>query len=138
MLTAAEVLKLNLFGTRLIVLSACETGLGQPAVTLGMNGMKRALFQAGAENVLLTLWELQDETSAAFFTNFYERFAGGMNLHEAFETSLKACLTMPGDSMGLYLRVRCFGCFTLTRGVGYGLKNNLDRAAGQSSGQHKP
>ena len=77
-LTAEEVGALRLDGTWLVVLSACETGVGEALSGEGVFGLRRAFMIAGAENLLMTLWPVADETTAKIMTDFYkEAFATG-------------------------------------------------------------
>jgi CHAT domain-containing protein len=77
-LTAEEVGALRLDGTWMVVLSACETGVGEARSGEGVFGLRRAFMIAGAENLLMTLWPVADETTAQIMTDFYkEAFATG-------------------------------------------------------------
>jgi CHAT domain-containing protein len=77
-LTAEEVGALRLDGTWMVVLSACETGMGEARSGEGVFGLRRAFMIAGAENLLMTLWPVADETTAKIMTDFYkEAFATG-------------------------------------------------------------
>jgi CHAT domain-containing protein len=72
-LTAAELAGLDLTGAQLVVLSACETGLGQTRTAMGEGvfGLERALTQAGARSVVLSLWQVADEETAALMGRFW-------------------------------------------------------------------
>ena len=76
--TAEEVGGLKLKGTWLVVLSACETGTGQAKAGEGVMGLRRGFIQAGAQNLLMTLWPISDETTVQIMLDFYDRaFASG-------------------------------------------------------------
>ena len=76
--TAEEVGGLKLKGTWLVVLSACETGTGQAKAGEGVMGLRRGVIQAGAQNLLMTLWQISDETTVQIMLDFYGRaFASG-------------------------------------------------------------
>ncbi|MBF0424640.1 MAG: tetratricopeptide repeat protein [Magnetococcales bacterium] len=76
-LTALEVMSLNLTGTRLAVLSACETGLGEIHEGEGVYGLRRAFQEAGVEKVMASLWEVSDAGTQALMTGFYKRLMEG-------------------------------------------------------------
>ena len=76
--TAEEVGGLKLKGTWLAVLSACETGTGEAKAGEGVMGLRRGFIQAGAQNLLMTLWPISDETTVQIMLDFYNRaFASG-------------------------------------------------------------
>ncbi|MBF0452570.1 MAG: tetratricopeptide repeat protein [Candidatus Magnetomorum sp.] len=83
-LTALEVLGLKLFGTRLVVLSACETGLGEIHAGEGVYGLRRAFLEAGARTVLNSLWEVSDKGTQALMTGLYKNVLKGMSVRQAF------------------------------------------------------
>ncbi len=75
--TAMEALGLDLNGTELVVLSACETGVGSIKQGEGVYGLRRAFQEAGAHAVLSTLWTISDEGTQVFMEKFYTRFLNG-------------------------------------------------------------
>jgi len=84
-LTAYEVQDLDLQGTELVVLSACETGLGTVSVGEGVFGLRRALAVAGAGGVLMSLWSVPDKESRELMGRFYGHWLEGMSPYEALQ-----------------------------------------------------
>ncbi len=89
-LTALEVLALNLEGTELVTLSACETGVGDIQVGEGVYSLNRAFQEAGAKAVLSTLWSVDDEKTKLFMQHFYSLVLSGISAQDALQkTQLK-------------------------------------------------
>ena len=84
-LTAMEAGNLNLRGTELVVLSACNTGQGDVKNGEGVFGLRRALEEAGAQAVLMSLWSVPDEETLELMQLFYKKWLGGMEIHEALK-----------------------------------------------------
>ncbi len=82
-LTALEVLDLNLAGTQLAILSACETGLGEIHEGEGVYGLRRAFQEAGVASVVSSLWEVSDAGTQALMSALYSRLMKGQPPHLA-------------------------------------------------------
>lgn len=94
-LTALEVLSLDLSGTRLVVLSACETGLGEIHEGEGVYGLRRSFQEAGVAEVVSSLWEVSDAGTQALMTDFYDRILNGTPAREALRDTQLAMLDSP-------------------------------------------
>jgi CHAT domain-containing protein/Tfp pilus assembly protein PilF len=94
-LTALEVLGLNLAGTELAVLSACETGLGEIHIGEGVYGLRRAFREAGAREIVMSLWEVSDAGTQALMTEMYARLIAGDAPREALRGAQKKLLEDP-------------------------------------------
>jgi tetratricopeptide (TPR) repeat protein/CHAT domain-containing protein len=77
-LTALEVTGLDLRGTQLVVLSACETGVGELAAGEGVYGLRRALVLAGSHSQVISLWKVDDAATQELMVAYYDRLLSGM------------------------------------------------------------
>ncbi len=85
-LYSGEVYNLNL-NADLVVLSACETGLGKIASGEGLLGLSRAFFYAGANNLIVSLWKVEDQATADLMVSFYQEYLNSKSKN--FGTSLR-------------------------------------------------
>lgn len=82
-LTSSEIAQLDLHNVDLIVLSACQTALGE-ANSDGVFGLQRGFKKAGAHTLVMSLWKVDDEATQILMSQFYKNIAAGKNFHTAF------------------------------------------------------
>lgn len=83
-LTSEEISTLDLNNTELVVLSACETGLGDETDGEGIMGLQRAFKLAGVKTIIMSLWKVPDSETSLLMQNFYKNWLNGMDKHKAF------------------------------------------------------
>jgi CHAT domain-containing protein len=86
-LQAKEVSNMDLRNTKLVVLSACETGLGDIKGSEGVFGLQRSFKMAGVDYLLMSLWQVPDEATQKLMTMFYENLFNGQQIREAFKNA---------------------------------------------------
>ncbi|CAN0585279.1 unnamed protein product, partial [Ectocarpus sp. 12 AP-2014] len=86
-LTALEISNMDLSNTDLVVLSACDTGLGDINGSEGVYGLQRAFKMAGVDMILMTLWPIPDKETPEFMQKFYTDWLGEGNIREAFKNA---------------------------------------------------
>jgi CHAT domain-containing protein/Flp pilus assembly protein TadD len=89
-LFADEVARLNLLGTELVVMSACETALGQVNNSEGVFGLQRAFKLAGAETLIMSLWKVDDGATGEFMEQFYRNWLSGKSKQDAMKEAQRS------------------------------------------------
>ncbi|MBK8291240.1 MAG: CHAT domain-containing protein [Flammeovirgaceae bacterium] len=87
LLTAFEVINLNLDSTLLVVLSACETANGDVNHGEGVYGLQRALRVAGAQNMIMSLWKVDDEATQKLMVDFYSHWLKTKDMRASFRAA---------------------------------------------------
>lgn len=94
-LTALEVASMDLRGTELVVLSACETGVGEVDAGEGVYGLRRALAIAGARAQVMSLWKVDDAATRDLMIAYYKGLSEGTGRGEALRVAQRAVLADP-------------------------------------------
>lgn len=84
-LTADEVSRVDLSNCKLVVLSACNTGLGTVDMVDGVFGLQRGFKQAGVGSIVMSLWKVDDQATAELMIAFYQALNAGRTPHEALD-----------------------------------------------------
>jgi CHAT domain-containing protein len=95
-LTALEASNLSLWGTRLVTLSACDTGVGEVRNGEGVYGLRRAFVIAGAETVLMSLWPVSDSVTRDLMSSYYRGLKAGRGRGDALRQAKLAMLNRKG------------------------------------------
>ncbi len=101
-LTALEAAGLNLSGTKLLVLSACKTGLGDVQNGEGVYGLRRAFAIAGAESQLMSLWAVNDYKTNKLMVDYYQRLKNNVGRSEALRQTQLEMLQNPESQHPYY------------------------------------
>ena len=113
-LTAEDVSTLDLQGTWLVTLSACDTGSGQARAGEGVMGLRRGFIQAGAQNLLMTLWPISDEVTVQIMSDFYEAAHKSGNAPESLAEVQREWLIKLRTEKGLAQAVNLAGPFIMS------------------------
>ncbi|MBD2115168.1 MULTISPECIES: tetratricopeptide repeat protein [Cyanophyceae] len=101
-LTALEVTGLDLRGTQLVVLSACQTGLGALSTGEGLYGLRRAFVLAGAQSQVISLWKVSDDATQKLMVAYYQTLLAGTPRAEALRATQLAFLQEPAYAHPYY------------------------------------
>jgi CHAT domain-containing protein len=112
--SAEEVGGLQLDRTWLVVLSACDTGGGEAKAGEGVMGLRRGFIQAGAQNLLMTLWPISDETTVQIMLDFYDAAFKSGNAPQALADTQRDWLVKLRKERGLLDTVRLAGPFIMS------------------------
>jgi CHAT domain-containing protein/tetratricopeptide (TPR) repeat protein len=113
-LTAEDVSILDLQGTWLVTLSACDTGSGEARAGEGVMGLRRGFIQAGAQNLLMTLWPISDEVTVQIMSDFYDAAHKIGNAPEALAEVQRKWLMKLRTEKGLAQAVNLAGPFIMS------------------------
>ncbi|MER0203689.1 MAG: CHAT domain-containing protein, partial [Nitrosomonas sp.] len=101
-LTAMEAANLDLWGTQLVVLSACETGVGEVQNGQGVFGLRRALVIAGSETQVMSLWKVDDDGTKELMVDYYQRLLNSEGRSEAMRQTQLAMLASDNRNHPFY------------------------------------
>ena len=113
-LTAEDVSTLDLQGTWLVTLSACDTGSGEARAGEGVMGLRRGFIQAGTQNLLMTLWPISDEITVQIMSDFYEAAHKSGNAPTALAVVQREWLVRLRTEKGLARAVNLAGPFIMS------------------------
>ena len=101
-LTALEASSLNLWGTKLVTLSACDTGLGEVRNGEGVYGLRRAFVVAGSETQVMSLWPVSDAVSRETMVGYYTALRAGLGRGDALRRAKLSLLERPSRQHPYY------------------------------------
>lgn len=101
-LTALEASGLNLWGTKLVTLSACDTGLGEVRDGEGVYGLRRAFVLAGAETLVMSLWPVSDSMTRETMVRYYTGLRAGVGRGDALRLAKLWMLKQRGRQHPFY------------------------------------
>lgn len=109
MISALEVFSLNIRNTQLVVLSACETGLGRVHSGEGMLGLRSAFKMAGARTVINSLWKADDQTTRLLMEEFYRNILDGQTVSYSLRMAKLKIYTVVNPSPYFWALFVCYG-----------------------------
>lgn len=114
LLTAKEISDMDLRGLDLVVLSACQTGLGDISQSEGVFGLQRGFKKAGANSILMSLWEVESRATQILMTQFYKNYLSGKSKHESLRSAQKYLREYDN---GKYKEPKYWAAFILLDGI---------------------
>jgi CHAT domain-containing protein len=96
-LTAEDIATLNLVETEMVVLSACETAIGDVLTGEGVFGLRGAFSVAGARSIVMSLWKVPDTETKELMVRFYENLSRGMTRPAALRAAKLQAKSVNGD-----------------------------------------
>ncbi|WP_420346187.1 CHAT domain-containing protein [Pelagibius sp.] len=102
LLTAAEIRHLDMHCSELVVLSACDTGVGSVIAGEGVFGLRRALYLAGAQSTVTSLWKVSSDSTVVFMEHFYSAMRNGRSPGDALREAQLSMLSDPATSHPYY------------------------------------
>jgi CHAT domain-containing protein len=136
-LTAEEISKMKLQGTWLVSVSACESGMGRSLDGEGMLGLRRGFQQAGAQNLLLCIWPIQDAQACDFMEAFYGKIGAGADPRQAYTKTISESLVRTKKALGLAEAIRSAGAFVLSSSAATPFKKSEIISAKALAGKKK-
>lgn len=113
-LTAKEIADVDLRGLDLVVLSACQTGLGDISQGEGVFGLQRGFKKAGANTILMSLWKVDDKATQILMTQFYKELLSGQSKRQSLLSAQKLLREYDG---GIYDEPKYWAAFILLDGI---------------------
>lgn len=101
-LTAKEISTLDFSSVDLVVLSACQTGLGDVKANEGVYGLQRAFKLAGVQTIIMSLWEVDDRATSIMMSVFYEKYLEGNTKDDAFKYAIDAVRSYKVDGKQIF------------------------------------
>ena len=113
-LTAEEISQMDLSGTKIAILSACDTGLGEIDDVDGVYGLQRGFKMAGVKTIVMSLWKVPDEATKLLMVEFYRNLMSGNNKHQSL---LNAQRYLRNVENGKYDKPRYWASFIMLDGI---------------------
>ena len=101
-LSALETSSLDLWGTKLVTLSACDTGVGEVKNGEGVYGLRRSFFLAGAETLVMSLWPVSDYVTRELMTAYYTGLKNGLGRGQALRQAQLSVMKRKGRGHPFY------------------------------------